>query len=137
MFFCFLVLFGGSGVGCCYGKSMNLRMTVCFGWLYFVWYLDAFHLLHVGGPSHPSLQWEVDCGREWRFNLRFRNYIVNTYVFQHWDLRTSHVFAGLLSLNVLPHSYRFQYCETTMMLLSLVVLRCYIFKNCESVLSYS
>lgn len=36
----------------------------------------CFHLLHVGGPSHPNIYWGRDYGRVGSFNLRFKKYIV-------------------------------------------------------------
>lgn len=53
-----------TGGGSC-GKRMILRTTA---WLCFVGYVDAFHLLHVGGPSHPDFSWNFDNMKEWSFD---------------------------------------------------------------------
>lgn len=47
-------------------------------------------------------------------------------------------FAGVFSLNFLPHSwmYSFKYCESTRMLTSLLGLRCYTLQKCPICLSY-
>lgn len=52
------------------GKRMILRMTAnVFEWLCFVGYVDAFHLLHVGGPSHPDFSWNFDNVKEQSFDF--------------------------------------------------------------------
>lgn len=55
--------------------------------------LGCFHLLHVGGPSHPNILWDGDYGREGGASIKG---LKSTF---------SHFLAGVFSLNFFPHSW--------------------------------
>lgn len=79
-----------------------------FEWLCFVGYVDAFHLLHVGGPSHPDFSWNFDNVKEqsFDFNLKTETYL-NTGI--------SWLHNILPELSLWTFTTASKYCETTFM----------------------